>query len=1080
VNYNNFVVPQYRSTKNDNELYLPLLEVSVEVDVVATIAWTKLTQTFKNQATHPIKEATYCFPLYDKSTVTAFTCTIGSDKVLKGVVKPKPQAKAEFKEAVARQQVAALLEEHTPEVFETSVGNIPAQTTVKIEICYITDLKADLSGDGILVTIPTSVAPRYGPPPSSISSVGSSGSLAVPPENGLQIQIQVLSPVVISKIESRTHPVSVEMGSHGHTTTRNIRDLSAKQESSGFDPRKARATLSDRSACLGKDFVLLVQSRDGQLLASRALVEPHSKIPNHSALMVSINLRDMYIPNVVSPKESREIIFLADRSGSMRDKIEALKTAMRFFLKSLPNNCSFNICSFGTNHALMWPESRHYDQENVDAALSYITHYFAADMGGTEILSGLQHVVQKSSLSVNTEIIILTDGEIWNSNDVFEFIRETRSSGLKEKTRFFCLGIGEAVSHHLVSGIGRHGGGLAEVVPVDSAGDWMQRVIGMLGAALTPSSWNIEIILDDVSTSDKKSGTGVCIQAPYHIPEFHAFSRGSVYFLFNQELSTKVVKVKATAVASGESVIAELPIEKLETRRTCVHLLAAKAVLGDLESGQSWLHDTNSNDNNTNIKAGVDDLARTEGERIGVEWRLSSKWTSFIVVDDGSSLEKPSRWYQAERSDLAELTRPRFGAANYDFPMESSERMGSLGSLKADRVVNRFSSRPLARDMVYHAPPDASSRSNSLSLDPPSRMLSRNSAGSRFSFSSRTAAISQTFMKGAARRAGFSRDTQVEVRLEQTMREQAMREVAAMPRVEMGMPSMRQRQATGQFDLYKPELENALSRNLVGAGPAMSESLMDNRIGLANSIRARSSSFLSGSQIDSASLSAASLSAPPPPIQDLTLGVLLDSSTATGAFILSPDLRTALKARFKPSMRKSIDDWSATALREGAKACDMDGILDTAMSVVYIEEAFTRDKKLWSLVVQKARAWLKRFLVARRDRKSLFAILKKELRDEPKDINVKTEGDAGTAGHSSMAEVDGEARDGLPSARAPGQGSTESPSEKLVIEQNERDLLDVPKQMEGKGGEDPKRWDGVTKWFMRKSVTNFLSFGKKK
>jgi hypothetical protein len=104
VNYNNFVVPQYRSTKNDNELYLPLLEVSVEVDVVATIAWTKLTQTFKNQATHPIKEATYCFPLYDKSTVTAFTCTIGSDKVLKGIVKPKTQAKAEFKEAVARQQ----------------------------------------------------------------------------------------------------------------------------------------------------------------------------------------------------------------------------------------------------------------------------------------------------------------------------------------------------------------------------------------------------------------------------------------------------------------------------------------------------------------------------------------------------------------------------------------------------------------------------------------------------------------------------------------------------------------------------------------------------------------------------------------------------------------------------------------------------------------------------------------------------------------------------------------------------------------------------------------------------------------
>ena len=275
----------------------------------------------------------------------------------------------------------------------------------------------------------------------------------------LRAQIQVSSPVAISKIESRTHPASVEMGSHGHITTRNIRDLSENPQTPSFDPKKARATLSDRSAYLGKDFVLLVQFRDGQLLASRALIEPHPMIPNRSALMVSINLRDLYIPNVVSPKRSSEIIFLADRSASMQDKIDTLKAAMRVLLKSLPNNCSFNIYSFGASYVLMWHESRPYSQENVDAALSYITIHFAADVGGTELLSGLQHVVQKSNSSVNTEIVVLTDGEVWDSNNVFEFIRETRSSGPKVKTRFFSLGIGEAVSHHLVTGIGRHGGG---------------------------------------------------------------------------------------------------------------------------------------------------------------------------------------------------------------------------------------------------------------------------------------------------------------------------------------------------------------------------------------------------------------------------------------------------------------------------------------------------------------------------------------------------------------------------------------------------------------------------------------------
>ncbi|KAF8853300.1 VIT-domain-containing protein [Acephala macrosclerotiorum] len=664
VKYDEFVVPEYRQTKEGNELYLPLLEVSVEVETVSTIAWTKLTQTFTNRATFPIKEATYCFPLYDKSTVTSFTCSIGSEKILKGVVKPKSQAKAEFMAAVSRQRVAALLEEHTPEIFETSVGNILAQSTVKIEICYITELKADLSGDGILLTIPTSVAPRYGAPPSSFPTSTSSKPLAVPPENGLQIQIQVSSPVAINTIESRTHPVRIEMGSHGHTTTRNIRDLAKKQESLDNDPKKARATLSDRSACLGKDFVLLIQSRGGTLLASRATQEPHPKLPNHSALMVSINLRDMYTPDVVSPKSPSEIIFFADRSGSMQGKIQALRTAMGFFLKSLPSNCSFNICSFGTDHILMWPESREYSQENLDEAMSYITTNFDANMGGTELLSGLRNVVQKSNPAFSTQIIIFTDGEVWNSANTFEFIRDTRSAGGEGKIRFFALGIGDAVSHHLVEGIGRDGGGLAEVVSVDSAGEWKGRVIRMLEAALTPSTWKVEVNLCGVP-STANGEERICIQAPHHIPDFHAFSRSSVYFLLSKELEAKSVKVKATAT-SGEIVTAELSIERLDHQRTYVHLLAAKAALNDLESGQSWLHAI-SQSNKGNINVEVEDLARAEGEKICTEWSLLSKWTSFVVVDSSNSLEKSACLYQAEKTDLSDLTRTRFSAPNKSF-----------------------------------------------------------------------------------------------------------------------------------------------------------------------------------------------------------------------------------------------------------------------------------------------------------------------------------------------------------------------------------------------------------------------------
>ncbi|KFY62678.1 hypothetical protein V496_04447 [Pseudogymnoascus sp. VKM F-4515 (FW-2607)] len=705
INYQDFVVPKYNSTKTGKEIYLPLLEVSIEVEVVATIAWSKLTQTFTNRSKKPIKEATYCMPLYDNSTVTSFVCTIGSDKVLKGTVKPKEKAKAEFKEAVAKQQVAALLEEHTPEVFETTVGNIPAETTVKVEISYITELKADLGGDGVLVTIPTSVAPRYGAVPSTMRE-NAAKSLAVPEKNGLQIKIQVSSPVAITKIESRTHPVSIEMGSHGTRVTKDIRDFSKKQAPQAFDPKKAAATLSDRNACLGKDFVLLIHANDGQLLASRAISEPHPKFLERSALMVSINLRDLYTPNVVAPKTASEIIFVADRSGSMEDSMETLKTAMKFFLKSLPNNCIFNICSFGSTEELMWPKSQAYNQETVDAALSYVANHFAADMGGTEIELALQHVVERSEASMNTEIITLTDGELWDTPSLFHFIETTRSSWPNQNTRFFCLGIGEDVSHHLVAGIGRFGGGLSEVVATDSTGDWMQRVIGMLRAALTPSSWTVDVTLDGVSISAEESGDKRCIQAPNQIPDLHAFSRSSVYFLLNKEFKGETVKIKATSVNSGETFTAEIPIERSDIGGKWVHQLAAKAVLGDLESGRSWIHDKSKNTKDAKTKAEADELAKLEGEKIGIEWNISSKWTSFIVVDEKSLQEKLSRWYQAGHSDLAELTRPRFEPSYPEHAYQGAYRqtLDDSPSLRtADPIVNNNDMQNTALGYPQHA-----------------------------------------------------------------------------------------------------------------------------------------------------------------------------------------------------------------------------------------------------------------------------------------------------------------------------------------------------------------------------------------
>ena len=688
--------------------YLPLLEVSVDVKVIATASQTQLKQTFTNISNTEIKRPTHCFPLYDGSVVTGFRCRIGNDRFLEGKVKPKDAAKAEFLDAISRQRTAALLEELTPEVFETSLGNIPPHTIVTVEMSYVNELKADLGGDGVLVTIPTSVAPRYGTPPEHYSQGLASNPTNPIVENGLRIQVEVSSPVPIRKLESRTHPISVELGTEGHpSSSRSFRDLTSAPATPEYDPRKAQATLTDRTTTLGQDFVLLILAVGSTLLASRADLEPHPSLSDHSAMRVTVNPRDMLDRQIAIENAETKIIFLADRSGSMEDKVEALRRAMRIFLKSIPPKCFLNICSFGSHYSLLWPVSELCTEHNMDIAAQHVAHSFQSDMGGTEILSALKHSVAIRNIRGNmtTQIIVLTDGEVWNEAEIINFVGETRKT-TEDRVRFFALGIGDSVSHRLVEGIGQQGGGFAEVVAVNAAGKWETRVIRMLKGALMPSQWQFEILLDQdmnhLHSHDVKS-TSVdrdlkdlviqrppIIQAPNVTSLMHPFRRSSIYFLVSPQLLLQrtLITIQVT-LPSGEKAKKQIPLERVETQTLTIHLLTAKALMNDLESGRSWMHADQYHSFQRRDPIAFGRAVREEAEDVGMKWGISGKWTSFVAVDQGDQIQQSARVYPAERSELADLTRPRY----------LGTRDGSKGLTESISCLSR------RKRILRHAPP---------------------------------------------------------------------------------------------------------------------------------------------------------------------------------------------------------------------------------------------------------------------------------------------------------------------------------------------------------------------------------------
>lgn len=191
-----------------DRIYLPALRVSANVSIKAMVAETVVTQSFQNLNNTPIERASYSFPLYEGSVVHKFKCFIGKNRVIEGVVEPKQKAKAEFEKAVARQKVAAMLEEHTPEIFETHIGSIPAKEIIRVEVSYISELKVDLLSKDVIFVLPMSIASRYGTPPDGYSEGNSTVE-----EQGLEINVDVSFPVPITRLASRSHPISVTMGS---------------------------------------------------------------------------------------------------------------------------------------------------------------------------------------------------------------------------------------------------------------------------------------------------------------------------------------------------------------------------------------------------------------------------------------------------------------------------------------------------------------------------------------------------------------------------------------------------------------------------------------------------------------------------------------------------------------------------------------------------------------------------------------------------------------------------------------------------------------------------------------------------
>ena len=327
--------------ESNRNILLPLA-TTVTARIVDDTAKVTVSQLFSNATVSPIARGSYTFPLPNGCTITDFCCRLGSDKIIQAKISPKQEAHETFDRATRNNQTAGLLEQDTPEIFSTSLGNIPANTKLKAEISFVTLLKHRFADDRntLTFTIPTYIAARYGDPPPNLHIPHQDGF-----QRGLTLEIELAVPGLVPTISSKSHPQITVEPSNRSREFENWEDFVTATGTE--DPPSSMVKLRD--SFLDKDFILDIstQAHNGSE-EPHAWMEIHPNLEHHRTIMFTIPPNLMLGQN--PDREDGEVLFVADRSGSMEDKMESLKSAMAFFLKGIPVGRNFNIWCFGTGH----------------------------------------------------------------------------------------------------------------------------------------------------------------------------------------------------------------------------------------------------------------------------------------------------------------------------------------------------------------------------------------------------------------------------------------------------------------------------------------------------------------------------------------------------------------------------------------------------------------------------------------------------------------------------------------------------------------------------------------------------------
>lgn len=575
-----------------------LLNTQANISISGPIATTEITQTFLNTSMD-FAESIYVFPLPENSAVEHMEIMVGNRRII-GQIMEKVQAKKVYTQAKRQGKRAALVQQSRPNLFKTSVANIPAGQSVSVTLRINQSLDVQIDEQSMLQNfkyrLPLTLTPRYQAGPintdsfdNEVSNTQKSQDLVV----NAVTEPEAIYPPQLQKNNSLgiKNPINIRVKIHNMRFEKEVKSTNQKVEQTVVDDVR-HINFSQVDVAMDSDFVLKWNINDTQ--ASQAQLFTQSVNGEEFGLL-------MLSPPSINPDRDvlpREVIFIIDSSGSMGgESMRQAKESLLFALDNLAPNERFNIIDFDSNYKNLFSQPKIADTSAIQKAQDFVKS-LTAD-GGTNMAAALS-----AALSMQTDenhlkqIIFITDGSVSNEQALFKLLHNNLG-----KARLFTVGIGSAPNSYFMRKAAEFGrGSFTYIGSVDEVKPQMSELFKKIGS---PILQDLELIFPD--------GTQAEIW-PEFIPDLYAGEPVIVPIKFTQRPEWLTLKGRSESIWEQTIVIDQAQqnpgISSLWARKK-IESLMDKLVRGASEN---------------EIKPKVLDVALTH--------HLMSKYTSFVAVDE--------------------------------------------------------------------------------------------------------------------------------------------------------------------------------------------------------------------------------------------------------------------------------------------------------------------------------------------------------------------------------------------------------------------------------------------------------------